>query len=180
MQAFQPQNIAGQKHGLFVARVLLTVAGCLWVIFRSGSRSGKVLSLASSLETPLGSLGLFQTTRKIYCLSQLKPDKIFEGGEEKIYIFFKVGLWSKVGLIGSSFKSPFFFFLKAFSPKLKWNYVPKGKEKHAEVIVEAFTKTFQRPTALNLEHRNLDFHLNSCIWVGVSASWFHSALFFED
>ena len=46
----------------------------------------------------------------------------------------------------------------------------KGKEKHAEVIVEAFTKTFQRPTALNLEHRNLDFHLNSCIWVGGSAS----------
>ena len=29
MQAFQPQNIAGQKHGLFVARVLLTVAGSL-------------------------------------------------------------------------------------------------------------------------------------------------------
>ena len=121
MQAFQPQNIAGQKRGLFVARVLLTVAGCLWVIFRSGSRSRKVLSLASSLETPLGSLGLFQTTRKIYCLSQLKPDKIFEGGEEKIYIFFNVGLWSKVGLIGSSFKSLFFFFsfFKAFSPKLK-------------------------------------------------------------
>ena len=82
MQAAQPQNIAGQKCGLFVARVLLSVPGFLWVIFGSGSKSRKVLSFASSLEIPLGSLGLFQTTRKIYCLSQLKPDKIFEGGEE--------------------------------------------------------------------------------------------------
>ena len=46
-------------------------------------------------------------------------------------------------------------FFQAFFPKLKWNYVSTGKEKHSEATVEDFTKTFQRHPALNLEHRNL-------------------------
>lgn len=32
---------------------------------------------------------------------------------------------------------------QAFSPKPKQNYVPRGKEKHSEAIVERFTKMFQ-------------------------------------
>lgn len=43
---------------------------------------------------------------------------------------------------------------KAFSPQIKWNYIPEGT-KTSEAIVEGFTQTVQIHTTLNLEHRNL-------------------------
>ena len=39
---------------------------------------GKIISFAPSLGAPLGSILLFNTVRNTYCLSWLKPGKIFE------------------------------------------------------------------------------------------------------
>ena len=77
------------------------------------------------------------------------------------FFFFK----SEIGPIGSWYKesgkqtkkSLRGIFFKVFSLKLKWSYVPRGKEKHSEAVVEGFAKTFQRHTDPNLELRNLLF-----------------------
>lgn len=42
-----------------------------------------------------------------------------------------------------------------FSPKIKWNYILRGERRHSEAIMEGFTKTLQRHTTRNIEHRNL-------------------------
>lgn len=59
---------------------------------------GRVVSFVPSLWMPLASMGLFNIARNIYCLSQLKLDKIFE---RLFFLFFKEALWSEVGQIGS-------------------------------------------------------------------------------
>lgn len=135
----------------FTARVQPAVASsqrnCLSLSFFWLSLDlGKVVFPAPSLETPLASMALFSTARSIYCLSSLKPDKIFE-------TIFKVALRSEVGQIKNRYSEPENFLLD-YSPKLKWNHISRGKEKHSEVV-RGFTKTFQRQTRLNLEHRNL-------------------------
>ena len=50
----------------------------LWAIFGVALGPGRVISFAHSLGMTLASKGLFNTVRSIYCLSQLKSDKIFE------------------------------------------------------------------------------------------------------
>ena len=77
-----------------MARVLPTVVSsqrnCLilcffWLSLGVSPDLRKRVSFVPSLGRPLMSKGLFNTVKNIYCLSQLKPDKIFE----MIIFFFK-------------------------------------------------------------------------------------------
>ena len=75
------------------ASVLLTVASAqgnyvfLWLPLDVALDLGRVGSFAHSLGTPLESNRLFSTARNIYCLSRLKPDKIFEKKTKQNFFF---------------------------------------------------------------------------------------------
>ena len=84
---------------LWLGSIVSPPGNCLgpsffWLSLGVALDLGRVLYFAPSLRMPLVSMGLFNTARNIYCLSQLKPGKIFE----KI---FNVALLSEVGQIGS-------------------------------------------------------------------------------
>ena len=102
----------------------------------------RVVSFVHSLTRPLMTKRLFNTARNSYCLSLLKPDKLFE---KKNFFFFKVALLSAAGQTGSWYSEPHRNFLKAFSPKLKLNCVTRRKEKHS----------IQSEIAVNLDQWNL-------------------------
>lgn len=85
---------------------------------------------------PLTSLEPVDGAGNVYRLSPLQLNKVFERTEKELCGQRLVRLEAGVPSLGGTFD-------KAFSPQLKWNYVPREKE-----------KCFQRQTALNLEHRN--------------------------
>lgn len=82
--------------------VLLAVASfqesCLspfWLPLRADLDLARLISFAPFLRMPLIFKGLFNKVRSIYCLSQLRPDKIFKR------IVFNVALWSEGSQIGN-------------------------------------------------------------------------------
>lgn len=86
---------------------------------------------------PLTSLEQVDGAGNTYRLSPLQLNKVFERTKKELYGQRLVRLEAGVQSLGGTFD-------EAFSPQLKWNYVPREKEKR-----------FQRQTALNLEHGNL-------------------------
>lgn len=74
----------------FAVRVLLSVTSSqencvfLWLSLGVALDLGRVVFFAPSLRTPLGSMVLLNTAGNIYCLSQLRPDMVFE----RIFFFF--------------------------------------------------------------------------------------------
>lgn len=69
---------SGGLHSPFAARVQAPVAGSQGLSLGVALGSHMALSSAPPLGTPLGTTGWLNTDRNIYCLSQLKPNKLFE------------------------------------------------------------------------------------------------------
>ena len=70
--------VLGGWLGFLPAWDMQVVSSFFWLSLRVILDLGKVVTFTLSLRMPLGSMGLFDIARNVYCLSWLRPDKIFK------------------------------------------------------------------------------------------------------
>lgn len=101
----------------------------LLAVFKCVCSLGKVLFFSLSLGSPVASMGSVSTARNIYFVQSkeiFQSDKLFE--RIFIYLFLSSSMFRSCIKFEADIQSLIGTFLNAFSSKLKWNYLPRGKE----------------------------------------------------